>query len=188
MTPTWTRDDLTWMTTVSGKRIDFRFPHHSDLVIRDIAHSLGMKCRYNGHSTMFYSVAEHCVHVAEYIEMYGGDAEAYHALLHDADEAYLPDLPRGLKNLIPGYLEIEARFRQEIAFAFSTRSTVSALIKDVDTRIVVNEKAVLFPPNRTPADPVYAEPLENIEIIGWTPREARDRFLMMYMQLWQKYR
>jgi len=41
--------------------------------ICDIAASLAKQCRYGGHSKIFYSVAEHCVHLCDYVAGLGRD-------------------------------------------------------------------------------------------------------------------
>jgi 5'-deoxynucleotidase YfbR-like HD superfamily hydrolase len=83
------------INTVSGIEMDLLNPTPEMIDINDIAHSLGMQCRFGGHVSMFYSVAQHSVFVA-------GKAPAElrkHALLHDAAEAYLQDITAPLKNI-----------------------------------------------------------------------------------------
>ena len=92
-----------WIQTVSGKRVDLPTPKLDQIDINDIAYALAMKCRFNGQCRKFYSVAEHSVRVSwllpPRLELAG--------LLHDANEAYLPDLPRPVKELIPDYKRVE---------------------------------------------------------------------------------
>ena len=72
----------------------------------DIAHALSNTCRWTGHTSRFYSVAEHSVRVAERArELLAEVGHGLHTqllgalwgLLHDAPEAYLVDMPRPLK-------------------------------------------------------------------------------------------
>ena len=48
-----------WMQTYSGKRYYPVDPRIEDVDINDIAHALSHLCRYGGHCSRFYSVAEH---------------------------------------------------------------------------------------------------------------------------------
>ncbi len=95
----------------SGALFDILDPEGSDFTLQDIAHGLGRVCRFAGQSSRFYSVAEHCVHVARLVPL----AHARAALLHDASEAFIGDVTRPLKALLPDYREIEARIEDAIA-------------------------------------------------------------------------
>ena len=77
-----------WMQTYTGKVFRPLNSEANKIDILDIAHALSMKCRFNGHCKEFYSVAEHSVRVASIIS----SPNKLWALLHDAPEAYLPDL------------------------------------------------------------------------------------------------
>lgn len=99
---------MTWAQLHSGSAWEFLRPDFDEIDLRDIAHSLSMQCRWNGHTQRFYSVAEHCVLVAETVRRMGGTStEVLAALLHDAPEAYLADLPGPLKGMLPEYQQIE---------------------------------------------------------------------------------
>lgn len=75
--------------------------------VEDIAHSLGMMCRYNGHVRHFYSVAEHSVIVSLLMkELKLGDP--WEGLFHDGAEAYLPDMISGWKDKCIGWRDFEA--------------------------------------------------------------------------------
>lgn len=60
-------DDSTWIQTFTGRQFWPLDPRAEDVDIRDIAHALSMKCRYNGHCREFYSIADHSCRVAEVI-------------------------------------------------------------------------------------------------------------------------
>lgn len=87
-------------------------------VTKDIAHALSMNCRFNGHVTQFYSVAEHSVMVAQIMaDFVLGDP--MEGLLHDATEAYLTDVPAPFKQFLPDMASfdgmLEGRLRKQYA-------------------------------------------------------------------------
>lgn len=92
--------EVNWIQTKTGKRMNPFNPKPEDICLEDIAWALSMKCRFGGHVSRFYSVAEHCVRVSDLLntEGYTPNIQMY-GLLHDAPEAYLPDTPRPLKRL-----------------------------------------------------------------------------------------
>ena len=85
-----------WFVTASGRRAFVEDPRACDLVIEDIAHALSNICRFGGHCSRFYSVAQHSVCVSALVERTRPDL-ALHALLHDAAEAYVGDVIRPIK-------------------------------------------------------------------------------------------
>lgn len=92
------------ITTYTGGTFDYSKFGPEDIDIRDIAHSLSHLCRFAGHVNIFYSVAQHCLLVSEKIP--GGPEVKLAALLHDAAEAYVNDLPSPLKTwLLLSYMD-----------------------------------------------------------------------------------
>lgn len=71
-----------------------------------IGHALGMLCRFNGNTRIFYSVAEHSVLVSELMRKVTG-GNPYEGLLHDGAEAYLSDIPTPFKRLLPDWKRFE---------------------------------------------------------------------------------
>lgn len=74
-------------------------PLQSEVRMVDIAHSLSLKCRFTGHTRQFYSVAEHSYRVCDWVKDRAGNSPSLllQALLHDAAEAYLTDVPQPYK-------------------------------------------------------------------------------------------
>jgi len=94
--------------TCSHKMFDPLNPEVELIDIKDIAHSLSMLCRANGHFRSFYSVGMHCVNCAREAIARGYSRKVQLAcLLHDGSEAYLSDVTRPVKEEIPQYREIE---------------------------------------------------------------------------------
>lgn len=102
----------------SGELFDLTNPAGSPMSLQDIAHGLGRVCRFAGQTNRFYSVAEHCFHVARLVPV----ELARVALLHDASEAFIGDVTRPLKALLPDYQAIEARIEAAIEDLFLTRA------------------------------------------------------------------
>ena len=77
-------------------------PDKSLITIEDIAHNLSRIPRWNGNTCRPISVAEHSILVMQMVEDYNPDPTAMmQALLHDATEAYIGDIPAPFKDLIP---------------------------------------------------------------------------------------
>ena len=87
----------TWIQTSSGGKFYYDSDDTDCINIEDIAHALSNPCRFGGHSGRFYSVAQHSVVVAYLVEK----ELMLTALLHDASEAYVVDVPRPLKRILP---------------------------------------------------------------------------------------
>lgn len=168
------------------------------LLLDDIAHGLAKFNRYVGQGGPIdrtYSVAEHCVHVAMLVTQWamksGMSPKAIRecarwALMHDAPEAYLGDLSRGLKQLIRLHTEIydvlETNLEILITRRFDLHPTdiTRTLAKRADIAIVGPEFGALWEGR------MYVDRREDQDddvssvIIGqWDPPYAKQRFLEM---------
>jgi len=90
--------DQPFIITYTKRVFPFKEVFSEDICIEDIAHSLSHLCRFTGHTSAFWSVAQHSLLVAQ--KMPGGPADKLAALLHDAAEAYTNDLSSPLKSFI----------------------------------------------------------------------------------------
>lgn len=98
------------ITTYSGHKFDPINPDKDVLDIRDIAHALSLTCRGNGHVKQFYSVGQHCIMCAKEAAARGYSKRVVLAcLLHDASEAYMSDVPRPFKEMLPEYVALEEK-------------------------------------------------------------------------------
>jgi hypothetical protein len=129
------------ITLASGRLFDFLDPHGSDFDIGDIAHGLAHVCRYAGQCRAFYSVAEHSMLVAEIVPEF-----AFEALLHDAAEAFIGDVTRPFKQLLPEYKRIEATVEDAIIERFGLDRTSRQAVKDADLRVLAAEQAQVMAP------------------------------------------
>jgi len=111
----------------------------------DIATALAKTCRYGGHCKKFYSVAEHSVICADVMfEETSDSLLALCALMHDAAEAYVGDLPIGLKRLFPAYKELEHRIQAVISEKYGMPWPFPPSVKEVDRRVLVTERPQLL--------------------------------------------
>lgn len=82
----------------SGGFVDLYRPDPATLNLEDIARGMAYTCRYGGHVSRYYSVAEHVVLVHDLLRHRGaGSMTLRAALFHDTAEAYLGDVVAPLK-------------------------------------------------------------------------------------------
>lgn len=166
-----------WMQTYTGRAFWPLDPRSEEVDIKDIAHALAHQCRYAGHCNAFYSVAQHSVLVAQAVP----EEIRLEALLHDASEAYLVDVPRPVKRFLPGYREAEERVERAIAARFGLAYPWDVRIKEADDRILHDERAALM--GESPHEwNLRGEPL-GIAIGPWSPNMARQEFLSLASDL-----
>lgn len=167
-----------YLQTVSGRFVNPFDPDPAQLDPGDIACALANVCRFGGHCRPFYSVAQHSVIVSELVEARGGDVEdVFAALMHDATEAYLGDMPHPIKHRSPlgaAFREAEAALEAVLRERFSIKADVPE-IKRVDRALLATER-------RTVSGESWAWPeLEGVEaldleLVAWTPDEAERAF------------
>ena len=107
------------IVTFKGEEFTPIDPDISKIHIEDIAHSLSLMCRANGHIDYFYSIAQHSINCAH--EAKARDYSAHTqlvCLIHDASEAYISDITRPVKHYLPEYKKIEKRLQDVIYTRF----------------------------------------------------------------------
>jgi len=179
--------EAAWIQTYTGRRFRPFDPRPDDVCIEDIAHALALKCRFCGHCTAFYSVAQHSVLVSEACAAHGwGWGTQLEGLLHDAAEAYLPDVPRPVKPHIPGFADIERQVEEAVARAFGLTTPWHPAVKRIDTAILRDEARQLMDGDHS--DWNLPEPALGIPIDPWGPEEAERRFIERFEMLWEAKR
>jgi hypothetical protein len=174
--------------TFSGTLFDPLAPDPAAIHVEDVAHALAHHCRFGGHSRAYYSVAQHSCLVADAVEAGGASAEeTLWALLHDATEAYLVDLPHPLKHrssLGGPFREAEAVLQAAVCERFGLSTIPPPAVKRVDRAALAAERAVLMRPAPDAAWPELdgIEPL-GVEIEPWPPERAKAEFLARYDRL-----
>lgn len=170
-----------WIQTHTGGQMYPLDPHPAELNIQDIAHSLAMQCRFNGHTKVFYSVAEHCCHVHDVLPANLKLA----GLLHDASEAYLCDLPRPIKRsggFAAAYLTAEFALERVIAVRFCFEFPYDPAIHSADNKLLGTEAVQLMAPLH-PDWRDRCEPIEGLVLPCWSPEDAREQFLSRYFAI-----
>ncbi len=125
--------------TYSGIKFDILNIEEKNIDIRDIAHSLSLLCRGNGHYKYFYSVAQHCINCYEEAKFRKLSYKLQlSCLLHDSAEAYLSDIISDIKELCPDYVCFENKLMDTILKKYNLRLTQSdwAIVYDVDKYIL----------------------------------------------------
>ena len=174
-----------YIQTVSGRRVNPFDADPADIDPADIAQALSNICRFGGHSRAFYSVAQHSLIVSELLEAQGATpAELMAALLHDAAEAYLGDLPHPIKHrseLGAQFKQAEKRLEAVIERRFDLPEA-SARIKPLDRALLATER-------RTFSEEAWDWPeLEGVDALDltiepWEPARAAREFLARYERL-----
>ncbi len=160
-----------------------------DITLEDIAHHLTKIQRFGGALSLdkSYSVAQHSILMALVaLDWYNVDV-ARACLLHDATEAYLGDVVSPLKTVLDSYQELETKLHNLISekYNINQEQAVKILVKELDTRILLDEARELVPMQY----PVFCElydkikPL-NIVIDGdLNPHKVKEKFLRLCKEL-----
>jgi len=167
-----------WMQTFTGKVFWPMDPVIEDIDITDIAHALANACRFAGHTIRFYSVAEHSVLMAR--ALVNPELQRW-ALLHDATEAYLVDVPRPVKPFLVGYREAEAALMAAVAARFGLAGEMPDLVKSHDNRILIDERAQAMTYCRRDWN-LEGAPL-GVTLRFWSPAEAEREFMITFREL-----
>lgn len=129
--------------TAGGLYLDYADPKPEQIEPAAIVRGLSRESRFANQTERTYTVAEHCILGCKLIS----EPECQLAfMLHDAAEAFMRDLPKPLKNMLPGYSVIADRLQRVIEQRFELdMEPWRSVVKDVDRRMLVAEKQQLWP-------------------------------------------
>lgn len=145
--PSYTDATRTVMTPTillsNGEYFDYTRPAEAKYDIGVIAHALGNICRFTGQVSKFYSVAEHSVNVSHIV----APEHALAGLMHDASEAFMVDVPKPLKMLLPDYQAIEELVDRSVMDRFGLPYPMAPPVKAADRVALFLEQRLLMPPH-----------------------------------------
>jgi len=168
-----------WIQTYSGHVFEPMSPTVEQIDIVDIAHALSLTCRFNGHCSRFYSVAEHSIWVSRHVPL----EHAKWGLLHDAGEAYVSDVARPIKPFITGFEEIETGIMRMVQEKFELRGAMPGPVHEADIRMLATERRQLMRPNERRWDELRGFRPYALELPCWTPDEAEEKFMARCREL-----
>ena len=168
-----------YVSTFLGNRFYPLEPRIDRVAIEDIAHGLAFQCRFNGQTQEFYSVAQHSLIVASLVP---ADLRLA-ALLHDAAEAYLGDMVKPLKVLLPAFGAIEDQVSAIIASSFGIDFSDYGPIKRADLIALATEKRDLMP--HSAERWAYLDDIRALaeRIVAMSPAQAKQEFLNEFTRL-----
>lgn len=167
--------------TSTGKWFDVLNPDPALIDLQDIAGALSNLCRYGGHCDRFYSVAEHSILVSRLVRERTGEnsVAGLWALLHDASEAYVVDIPRPVKRQIPQYIAIEDNIQKAVAKRFNLPWPMPDEVHQADHDLLAAELRTYMPKQPEHLLP----PLTNADLLNilppepMSPSQAKQAFL-----------
>ncbi len=166
------RTESNYIRTHSGIKFWPLNPRAMDVDINDIAHALANNCRYTGHTSKFYSVAEHSVHVSKLV----ADEFALAGLLHDAAEAYIADIAKPIKPYFSNYSEIEDALTETIYKRYEVPfDSIPYQVKAADVYMLEAEMSQLMPGHNV---------IRKYDSLGYSPLGARELFLNRFGELY----
>ena len=163
----------------SGNYFDFVNPSTDSFTLEDIAQGLANTCRFGGHCHPYYSVAQHCILASHYVPQ----EHAMAALLHDAAEAFVGDIPSPLKQMLTDFEQFESLAHAAVAQKFKIPEQMHPCIKEVDLRMLATEKRDVMP--KTDMDWTILSGIEPFkeQIVPMSQRDAKIGFLVRYVEI-----
>lgn len=121
--------------TFSGHYVNVFNPDPATICIEDIAHHLAMQCRFGGALPDHYSVAQHSWLCSQLVP----PQHRLAALLHDASEAFLIDLPSPIKKQMKNYQLFESDLMRVIAKKFGFQWPLATEVQAADHQLLQQE-------------------------------------------------
>jgi|SRR6185503_15916877 len=178
---------MSYIRTFSGVKFYPLDPNPADVLIEDIAHALSRLCRWVGHVPVEqYSVGLHSMHVCDLVGPNLNHQLA--ALLHDASEAYLGDIAKPVKVLLPDYKVAENRLMACISQALGFEFPLPEIVHQADAAALFIEAKAFS--KHADEDIEYVHPPHICfwpldYFVGIPPSIVEDEFLAHYKKIKQ---
>lgn len=129
----------------SGEPLWFLDPTQTRIRPEDVKQNLGNLCRYNG--GIEWSVLQHSILCLALAKVHGYDPALWpNVASHDFAEAYIGDLPTGLKQVVPGWRPIEdawdAHVHESLGLQWPVPEEIHRQVKFIDHRALVVETTI----------------------------------------------
>lgn len=183
------------VAVISGRLVDPANYSAADWDLLDVSHPLSNQCRFAGHTTSHYSVAQHSRSVAilaRQLAHEGGVSEAMQdtvqlqGLLHDAHEAYVIDLPKPIRDSegFEAYRELEKKMFAVIMQIHQLPTTMMDIVRRADEIMLVSEAEHFWGVEAARSWGSLPDVGARRVKIEWQmPHEARIFFERMYREL-----
>lgn len=167
----------------SGHYLDLRSPQPDQFTFADIAGALSKICRFGGQCERFYSVAEHSYHCARVALTDGLTIREQRAvLMHDAAEAFIGDIVKPLKIMLPDYATIETLMEDCILDKFDLDCDPN-LIREIDQAMLIAERKSMFSRDSEKWHGEDSVRALSVEFKNWRPSEAEQMFVVRAINL-----
>lgn len=166
----------------SGNTVDPLVPDETAIDVRDIAHSLSLINRFNGHTRWAYSVAQHSLLVCDQMP----DAGKLEGLMHDAAECYVHDIMTPLKTtpMFEQYRTLEKAWETAISKVYQLGfSYWHDQIKRADRVALATELKGLVHPSDTVSCEDVVYPALPITLRKLKAETAEHMFLSQFVAL-----
>lgn len=148
-----------------------------------------------------YSVAQHCVHVADIVNLNrralvpdwdwdNSPAPTFYGLMHDGSEAYVRDVPRPLKGRLGDYYGIEAGLMDRIIteFRVPVDTGIREAVRRVDNMMIFLERDEIVGEPVVPYSNEQDHPRFTIrdvvpEFHVWDAKKAKRAFLDKFEEI-----
>jgi len=170
------------IVTYKGEKFTPLEPDINKIHIEDIAHSLSLMCRANGHIDYFFSIAQHSINCANEAKARGYTSKVQlSCLIHDASEAYISDITRPVKRYLPEYKEIEKRLQDVIYTKFlggCIPEDEIMLVNQIDNEMLACEMSCLM--KRASGNNPIPKMSGDLSFIYRNQTDVENEFLKVY--------